>query len=184
MRMRRRAATAADIPLDTGGLDPRCQRVSDLLDFTGDRRPPQVGPDAPIEQVVDALTHHPHSQRVYVVDPQGALLGTVSVRTLARHVFSHGHEPRVHPRRLLSALTSETAGHLMQKARVVVRGTDSVTTVVRDMIGHHSEEAAVVDEDGRLLGDLTVTDLLIFCRPVNNPTSAETGESEPSREAE
>ena len=87
MRKRRSAASAADIPADAGGLDPRCNRVSDLLDFTGDSHPPQVSPDAPIEQVVEALNHHPHSQRVYVVDPKGALLGTVSVRTLAGHLF-------------------------------------------------------------------------------------------------
>lgn len=183
MKLRRGAAPPTDIPLDTRGMDPHCDRVEDLLKLTGDRHPPHVGPDAPIAQVVETLCDHPHSQRVYVVDPQGTLLGTISVRTLARHTFFQGHEPRVHPRRLLSMLTSETAGHLMQNARVVTRSTDSVEAVVRDMIGHHTEEAAVVDEDGRLLGDVTMTDLLLFCRSRTEPEAAratvtkETGEA-------
>ena len=90
-------------------------RVSELVLLLKERRLPLIPEKATIKEVVDAMIRFEHSRLVYVVDDEGRLTGTISLGLLVRHVFSHSHEPQIHPRLLIDMITAETARDIMKK---------------------------------------------------------------------
>lgn len=127
-------------------------KLQDMLVEAGAR----VEPDAPISRVIEALLARPESRVAHVVDAEGKLHGTVSWRSVLKAAGA-----RMGVRRdgvfSLVALLREL-GH--EHARDVMRGpvTVSMEDTLRDVLlkmeKFRENDLAVVDADGRLLGEV------------------------------
>jgi len=65
-------------------------------------------------------------------------------------------------RSLMSMITTETAKDIMQKNPIFAREDEDVEVVIKKMIGKNVKEIAVLDEEKRVVADVTMIDLLKF----------------------
>ena len=137
-------------------------RVREVVAFLKERKLPLIQEKANIEEVIDTMIRFQHSRLLYVVDDDKKLTGTISLGLLARHVFSTSHEPQIHPRFLINMITAETAKDIMQKNLVVTTEEEKVEVVLRRMIRTNAKEIPVLDNEKRVIADLTMVDLLKF----------------------
>lgn len=145
------------------GREPgRAATVAELLWRVEARETPAVAATASLHDVMRTFHRCPHSQSVYVVDADLRLLGAVSLNRLVRHTFSHSHEPRVHARGVLGLIAHECACDLMRKRPLRVRPDEELGPVIDRMIRRNHNDVPVVDENGVLVGDITLVDLLEF----------------------
>ncbi|MCK5553997.1 MAG: CBS domain-containing protein [Deltaproteobacteria bacterium] len=126
------------------------------------RELPLVREKSIIKEVIDAMVRHKHSRLLYVVDEDGKLLGTIALGPLVRHVFRQSHEPKIHPRHIMSMITTETAKDIMQKNPIFASEDEDVEVVLKRMIGKNVKEIAVLDNEKRVVADVTMVDLLTF----------------------
>lgn len=102
--------------------------------------PTTVRPDTPVERV-QAVLHDNHIHQVLVVDMQGHLLGMVSEREC-------------------HAGKNATAGQVMTKSPETIAKTVPVVNAISLMLDRGISSLPVV-EDGRVLGIVTSTDMLM-----------------------
>ena len=136
--------------------------IGRLLSTIKWRKPPLVQEHSTIQKVIDAMIQFDHSRVVYVQDENGKLSGTISLGALAKHVFSRSHEPQIHARALISMMTAETAKDMMQKRPVFAMIHDDVGTVLRRMVESNVKEIPILDENQKIIADVTMIDLLKF----------------------
>ncbi|MCK4425111.1 MAG: CBS domain-containing protein [Deltaproteobacteria bacterium] len=142
--------------------EKRHTRVSGLLSLLKARRPPVVHKEASIEEVIDTTIRFEHSRLVYVLDDEDRLAGVISLGDLVRHVFSRSHVPKIHPRSIISMIATKTAEDIMRKNVLFTTKNEEVEAVLKKMIHANVKEIAVVDGDRRIVGDITVVDLLQY----------------------
>jgi len=145
-------------------MEIKGMKVRDVIKAIGRREPPVVQEDADIRKVVTSMCDCQHSRVIYVINDAEQLVGTISLETLIRHVFSHSHERHAHPRHLLGIITTESAMDLMSKKPIHAREDEDVETVLERMIGRRVPEIAIVGEEGKVVADLTLLDLLKVCQ--------------------
>ena len=123
-------------------------RVRDIM-RTGDRLA-AVAPDAPVSEVVVAMTHA-KSGAAFAVDPAGALLG----------IFTDGDF-----RRALAGGGADVLGKPVEAfmtKRPVAVGPDDLAVDVLHLLEHRAiDDLPVVDADGALLGAIDIQDLPKF----------------------
>ena len=134
--------------------------IEDVVVTLGRKNLPVVREKDAFPVLVDAMFRFPHSRLVYVVDDDNRLLGTVSLDTLVRHGFYHRHDTRVHPRSIINLITSDTAADIMDRKPFHLSPGDEVERALDRMIHKNIREAPVVDEGGRIVGDITILDML------------------------
>lgn len=145
------------------GPEPgRAATVAEVLARVGGRPTPAVAAPATLYDVMRMFHRCPHSQSVYVVDAEMRLVGAVALPRLVRHAFSHSHEPRVHARGVLGLIAHETAADLMRKRPLRARTGEEIGPLLDRMIRRNHNDVPVVDENGTLVGDITLVDLLEF----------------------
>ncbi len=142
--------------------EQRRVKIRALLTRVRERALPLVRDSSSIEGVIKAMIQFEHSRVLYVVNEHEQLIGTISLGLLVRHVFAQSHEPQIHPRLLMGMLMVETARDIMQTKPVCAREDDDVGTVLKSMIEANVKEIPVLDENSRVVGDLTMIDLLKF----------------------
>ncbi|MFC1823623.1 HPP family protein [Thermodesulfobacteriota bacterium] len=136
--------------------------IRELIAGSSERMLPLIHESSNVEEVIRMMKHSRQCRLLYVVDDEGTLLGTISIGALVRHLFSRGHEPQIHARKLLHSITAETAGHIMQKRPIFAIEDDDIETMLKKMIKSNVKEIAVVDKDKRVIADLTLVDFLEF----------------------
>lgn len=136
--------------------------IAELIRGYPERQLPIIGEDALVEEIIQAMICFKHSRLLYVVDDCGQLTGTISLEILVRHVFSRNHVPQIHPRRLVSMITAENAKHIMQKNPIYAMEEEEVGVVLERMIASNMKEIAVLDQEKRVISDITMIDLLAF----------------------
>ncbi len=119
-----------------------------------------VRQESTIEEVIDAMSGYQHTRLLYVVDDEGRLLGTIALGALVRHVFGRSHAPQIHPRFLVSLITTETAKDIMQKNPIFARENEDVETVLKRMIEKNVKEIAAPDRKKRIVDKVTMIDFL------------------------
>jgi len=137
-------------------------RVRDLTHFLKDREIPVIHEKADIENVIEAMAGFVHSRLLYVINDHHELIGTISLGLLERHFFSRNHEPQIHARLMMKMIKAETAGDIMQKNLVVAREEDELIDVLQKMIRLNIKEMPVLNHHRKVIGDLTLIDLLEF----------------------
>ncbi len=137
-------------------------KVTELVALLEKRRVPIVHENADIKEVVDVMISFEQRRIIYVMDDEKKLAGLISLGILARHVFSQSHEPQIHPRFLINMITAETAKDIMKRKTVVATENELVGMVLKRMIRTNVHEMPVVDDEKRVVADITLIDLLRF----------------------
>lgn len=123
-----------------------------------------VGPDATYRAIVDLLIGRRISA-VPVVDEALHVLGVVSEADLVRKIeFAGDEKPRLLERRRRRSERAKAsvgaAVDLMSAPPVVARSGTSLAAAARLMDAEHVKRLPVIDEQGRLIGVVTRSDLL------------------------
>jgi len=148
--------------MDHLGEHKRGMEIGRVLDKLRDRTSPIVHEQATIQEVIHAIIEFEHSRVLYVQNEMDELTGTISLGLLAKHVFSPSHVPRIHARLLIGMITTETAKDLMQKRPIFAVAHEDIGTVLKRMIEANVKEIPIVDEHRKIIGDVTMLDLLKF----------------------
>lgn len=137
-------------------------KVAGLVALLKKRRVPIIHENASIKEVVDVMISFEPRRIIYVVDDEKKLSGLISLGILARHVFFPSHEPQIHPRFLIDMITAETTKDIMKRKTVVATENEQVGMVLKRMIRTNVHEMPVVDDEKRVVADITLIDLLRF----------------------
>ncbi|MGE0431372.1 MAG: CBS domain-containing protein [Planctomycetota bacterium] len=115
---------------------------------------------ATLAEIVAAVIHNPASYEVYVIDADGRFAGVITAQRVARFVFSHQSPATESATDMLDMLSAETAGELVRGEAVSVSQTDPLPDVIDVMFRHGLIAVPVVDDDGRILGNLNLLQIL------------------------
>jgi len=137
-------------------------KVAELVTLLKKRKVPIIHENASIKEVVEVMISFEPRRLLYVVDDEKKLAGIISLGILARHVFSASHEPQIHARFLIDMITAETAKDIMKRKTVVATESEQVGMVLKRMIRTNVHEMPVVDDEKRVVADITLIDLLRF----------------------
>ena len=144
-------------------------RVRDVLALAGRRkRPATVSPDANLSEATDALLKNRETRKVYVVDKDDKLLGTVTLETLLRHtgyrlgVRGTGMTSFI---RMLAEISDDKVSEAMAKP-VKVLEDELILNVTKLMVENHLNDLPVVDDKGRLVAELNGLDILLMAKRV------------------
>jgi len=136
-------------------------KIKEITARLAGRSIPTVGEDSLIKDVIKTMSRFLHSHLVYVVNEREELTGTISLGSIIRQVLCHKYEPKVHPRALLGMVTHETAKDIMLKKPVVASEEDEVELIIKRMIDANVKEIAVINDEGKIIADVTMIDLLM-----------------------
>jgi len=142
--------------------------AQDLLVYIGNRPWPSVQEGASIETAVEALSQSVYSHIVYVTDETQVLQGVITEETLVKYLFIHYHDDMLDTRALISRALSEQASDLMRNERLKAVSSDDLDFILEEMIACKVDEVPVLDEDGRMLGDITMKDIIRYHRYMKN----------------
>lgn len=135
-------------------------KIKEILEIIGSRDLPLVKEDDTIREVLEKMLNYPHTRLMYVVDDEQKCRGIISLGALIRHLFSSSFEPTVHARFVIPMITAETAEHIMNAGLIYATAEDEVEKVIKRMIKAAIKEIPVLDEENRIIGDVTMLDLL------------------------
>ncbi|MFD2230928.1 HPP family protein [Alkalimarinus sediminis] len=138
--------------------------VKDLLLYIGNRPWPSVVEHASINDAVEALSQSSYSHIVYVTDETQILQGVVTEEALVKYLFIHYHDDMVDTRALISRALSEHASDLMGNERLKASSDDDLDYILEEMITCKTDEVPVLDADGRMIGDITMKDIIRYHR--------------------
>ena len=144
-------------------------KIADLVERLKQRKIPVVSKRATVSEIIDAFAASDHSRILYVVDDEGRFRGILSLGNMIRHVFFHYHDPSIDSRSLVSMVVSETAGDFMQKEPMVTMLSDDVEAVLQRMIDHNVKEIPILDDEKKVVSDLTIVDLLKHYKCIKGP---------------
>lgn len=135
-------------------------KIADLIKDLRQRKIPVIQERAGISEIIEAFTGSTHSRLLYVVDQTGRLKGFISLGNLVRHVFFDYHDPYIDTRRFTHMAISETAGHFMQREPHFAIASDDLKEVLQRMVKNNIKEIPIVDNNKKIVADLTIVDLL------------------------
>lgn len=138
-------------------------RVSEVLERAAAvSGPVTVRTDATLREAVETMIEESASHKVYVVDGDGRLAGTVTQEVLLRHA---GYMLGVRPAgmtsflRMLAEITDERVNQVMAKP-VRVSADEMLVHATKLMVDHHLNDLPVVDKDNKLVAELRGTDIM------------------------
>ena len=132
-------------------------------------RPAIISEDEPLENLIIKFTRDPHARGIFLVDSNERFTGVVTQSDLLRWAnLRFGRAPgagRVNiSRQDIYRLVFST------RAREVARGdwrtlgvqlSDDLETVLNQMFDHEETDIPVLDEHGKILGDLKISEVLL-----------------------
>ena len=144
-----------------GNTPDNSMLVQDVVANYKDRQVPLIRRDTPIDRLPVAIQFHRHSRQLYVVDGQNHLLGNITLGRLVMYVFASSHGSSMNPRHVMGLITCKTAGDLMTEGTLSARMDDGVEDVLERMVAENVDEVPIMDEEGCVVADLTMIDLLM-----------------------
>jgi CBS domain-containing protein len=143
----------------TNRTDP--ERVRDVVARHKGRQVPLIKPDTPIDELAQAIEWHRHSRQLYVVDDENNLLGNITLGRLVMYVFASSHGSSMNRRHVMGLITCTCAGDLMTEGTLSAGMDEELEEVLERMVDGNVDEIPVTDEEGRVVADLTMIDLLM-----------------------
>lgn len=138
-------------------------RVSDVLERVAKTvQPATVSKDATLREAVNAIIKDSETRKVYVLDENNRLVGTITLEVLLRHagyrfgVRSTGVTSFL---RMLAEITEDKVSEVMQKP-IKVAKDELLVNVTKLMVENHLNDLPVVDKDNRLVAELNGIDIL------------------------
>jgi len=135
-------------------------KIKEIMQCIKDREIPCVNEHSAISEVIQVAIRFPHSRLVYVVDEHCRLLGAITLGSLLRFLYPYHYRDKIHSRDILRRLSVKKASDLMSNGNVKARPEETVDDILKRMAKTGVKELAVVDDEGRILADITVIDLL------------------------
>jgi|GEM_PF-1175429 len=136
--------------------------------------------DATLRDAIDVILQTGPTRKAYVLDDEGTIKGTISIETLMRHVADRlGARPPgiVSWLRFVKDTDSDRVSDFMAKPASVTKHT-LVVDLVRRVVGEHLNDFPVVDDEGKLIGEVNSVSLLKIARSYFPER-----EAEPARES-
>ncbi len=140
-------------------------KIKELLATMEERGLPCAEEHETIQGVLMKMLQYPHTRLVYVTGENGQCTGVISLGTLIRHLFPQSFEAAVHVHSIISMITSETAKDIMNKGLIFAGGEDDLETVIKRMVQARIKEIPILDDQKRIIADLTMLDLLQYYHP-------------------
>ena len=137
--------------------------VAELIEAVGQRQIAHVLPKAGVREIITAFAKSEHARQVYVVDNKKLLSGVISLGNLAKHLLFHHCDKAVDNLQLISMATSETAADFIDRPVISAHLSETIEPVLERMLSANIKEIPVLDDQGRLIGDLTLVDILHLC---------------------
>jgi len=138
-------------------------RVSDVLQMVAKTvKPATVRGDASLREAVEVIVKDSDTRKVYVLDDEERVVGTVTLEVLLRHagyrlgVRSTGVTSFL---RMLAEVTDEKVKEVMAKP-VKVSDNELVANVMKLMVENHLNDLPVVDDHNKLVAELNGLDIL------------------------
>ena len=137
--------------------------VNDIISDTERRQIPQVHPDDGVAEIVAAFKKSRHARLVYVVDEKQHLSGAISLGHLAKHLLFHLNDKEIDNLHLMDMALAETAMDYIDRPVVSAKISDNIEPVLANMLKASIKEIPIVDDQGKLVADLTIVDILDCC---------------------
>jgi CBS domain-containing protein len=138
-------------------------RVSDVLKAAAKTvKPATVSADANLREAVDAIIKDSETRKVYILNAEGKLVGTITLETLLRHA---GYRLGVRTTgvtsflRMLTEISTEKVTKVMTSP-VKVSSDELLVNVTKLMVENHLNDLPVVDDKNRLVDELNGIDIL------------------------
>ncbi|MBU0676317.1 MAG: CBS domain-containing protein [Proteobacteria bacterium] len=131
-----------------------------VRDFRPYETASQVTSDAELASIVRSFVHVPSLHHVCVVDDQGRLLGLVNRKRLFKSIFSHYVAADSRVSKLLMLHLAETSGDIMFTHVITTNEDEEIATVISKMIDKNIREIPVLDENGGVIGLLSLLILM------------------------
>ena len=137
--------------------------VAEIVETVGKRRLAEVDPGAGLAEIITAFAGAEHSRLVYVVDHDRHLSGIISLGILSKHLLFHHHGPEIDNLHLMSMAMAETATDFIDRPPISATLSETIEPVLERMLSAGIKELPVLDEQGRVVADLTLVDILSLC---------------------
>lgn len=118
-----------------------------------------ISGECTLEEISEKIADMRQIRGIYVVDNQGRLQGTLSLGSLIRNVIAARRQPGLHVRSLLTRITSRQVADLMDRQVIYARPEDDVKKVLDRMLSSNIKEIPVVDEQRRIIANISILDL-------------------------
>ncbi|MBC8319025.1 MAG: CBS domain-containing protein [Desulfobulbaceae bacterium] len=137
--------------------------VNDIVSDKERRQIPQVHPDDGVAEIVAAFKKSRHARLVYVVDENQHLSGAISLGNLAKHLLFHLNDKEIDNLHLMDMALAETAMDYIDRPVVSAKISDNIEPVLANMLKASIKEIPIVDDQKKLVADLTLVDILDCC---------------------
>ena len=137
-------------------------KVADIQHLVVDQ-PTTIGLDASVDELLACMLADLRTRSVYVVDADRRLLGCVGMDRVVDRLFpleaivSHSFEAAL---RDAAALNAKSVRELMVSRVTAVQESTSLADVAKTLMKEKVQELAVVDQDGRLVGEVNIYELI------------------------
>lgn len=137
--------------------------VAEFIEILHERKLARVYPDADIKEMISAFADIGHTRLLYVVDKEQKLLGVISTGNLARNILIHQMGAHMDNLRLMHAITAETAADFIDRPLMTAYLSETIEPILKRMVEANIKEVPILDNQGHLIGDLTLVDILHIC---------------------
>lgn len=138
-------------------------RVSDVLASAAKTvKPATVRKDSTLREAVEAIVRDSETRKVYVLDDDGKLVGSITMEILLRHagyMFGVRTPGMTSFLRMLAEISDDSVNDVMTKP-IKVSKDELLVNATRLMVENHLNDLPVVDEADRLVEELNGLDIL------------------------
>lgn len=137
------------VPVDQTVPKEAMMRVGDLMA----QQVTTLAPTSPVQEAISLLADR-RFRHILIAESDGRLAGVLSDRDVFRCLARH------------QDATTTTVETIMNRTPIVMRPASSLTDANRILVRHRFNSLPVIDEDNRICGILTTTDLLRLLQAV------------------
>ncbi len=123
-----------------------------------------TNPDKTVEELLSAMVENPHTRHVYVVDPDGRLVGAVRMNDVIKYLFPY--EAVVESSTELSVgqyayFEAKTVGDIMDDGPRFVKEATLLSDMANILMLEKINELPVVDDQMHLVGQISIYEVLV-----------------------
>jgi CBS domain-containing protein len=118
-----------------------------------------AGEDLSIAEVSKIFFSHPQLRDLYIVTTQGKILGHIRHRRLAKLLLAE-HLPIQTSHQIMERVFGGCAREIMEGDFVTAHPQEELDNVLHRMLEYRVEDMPVVDKDGRIIGNVNLTDVM------------------------
>jgi len=137
--------------------------VAEFIEILHERKIARVYADADIKELISALAETEHARLLYVVDKEQKLLGVISTGNLGRSLLMQMQGPELDNLCLINSIISETAVDFIDRPLMTTYFSETMESILKRMVLANIKEIPILDNQGHLVGDITLMDILHIC---------------------